>query len=105
MVRVFANGPGDPRSIPGQVIPKSQKMVLDTSLPNTQQFKVGIKGKVEQFREGSCALPHTHRCSNYRKGAFGSPSTKVANFTFILLNVGFTTIYIYIYIIMVFAII
>ena len=27
MVRVFANGPGDWGSIPGQVIPKSQKNV------------------------------------------------------------------------------
>ena len=30
MVRVFANDPGDQGSIPGRVIPKSQKMVLDT---------------------------------------------------------------------------
>ena len=34
--RVFANGPGDLGSIPGRVIPKTLKMVLDTSLPNTQ---------------------------------------------------------------------
>ena len=27
-------------------------MVLDTSLLNTQQYKVRIKGKVEQSREG-----------------------------------------------------
>ena len=30
-VRVFANGPGDLGSIPGRVIPKTQKMVLDAS--------------------------------------------------------------------------
>ena len=47
MVRVFAHGPGDLGSIPGRVIPKTQKMVLDTSLLNTQQYMVGIKGKVE----------------------------------------------------------
>ena len=35
MVRVFANGPRDPDSIPGRVIPKSQKMVHDASLLNT----------------------------------------------------------------------
>ena len=29
--RVFANGPGDHGSIPGHVIPKTLKMVLDTS--------------------------------------------------------------------------
>ena len=44
--RLFANGPGDLVSIPGRVIPKTLKMVLDTSLLNTQQYKVGIKGKV-----------------------------------------------------------
>ena len=35
--RVFGNGPGDLGSIPGNVIPKTIKMVLDTSLLNTQQ--------------------------------------------------------------------
>ena len=31
MVRVFANDLGDLGSIPGQVIPKTQKMVLDAT--------------------------------------------------------------------------
>ena len=35
MFRVFANGPGDQGSIPGQVIPKTQKMVFDAALHNT----------------------------------------------------------------------
>ena len=55
MGRVFANGPGDLASIPGRVIPKTLKMVLDASLLNTQQYKVHIKGKVEQFKERSSA--------------------------------------------------
>ena len=38
MSRVFANGPGDQGSIPGQVIPKTQKMVLDVSLLSTQHY-------------------------------------------------------------------
>ena len=42
--RVFANSPGDWSSIPGQVIPKTQKMVLDASLLNTQHYKECIKG-------------------------------------------------------------
>ena len=42
--RVFANGLRDLGSIPGRVIPKTLKMVLDTSLLNTQQYKVPIKG-------------------------------------------------------------
>ena len=56
---VFANGPGDLGSIPGHVIPKTLKMVLDTSLLNTQHYKVHIKGKVEQSREWSSTLPYT----------------------------------------------
>ena len=55
---MFANGPGDLGSIPGRVIPKTLKMVLDTSLLNTQQYKVCIKGKVEQSGERSSALPY-----------------------------------------------
>ena len=47
MSRVFANGPGDQGSISGRVIPKTQKMVLDSTLLNTQYYKVKIKGKVE----------------------------------------------------------
>ena len=57
--RVFTNGLGDLSSIPGRVIPKTLKMVLDTSLLNTQQYKVCIKGKVEQSKERSSALPYT----------------------------------------------
>ena len=57
--RVFANGPWDLGSIPGHVIPKTLKMVLDTVLLNTQQYKVRIEGKVEQSRERSSALPYT----------------------------------------------
>ena len=59
MIRVFADGPGLLGLIPGQVIPKTQKMVLDTSLLKTLQYKVRIKGKVEQSRERRSALPYT----------------------------------------------
>ena len=59
MVGVFANGPRDWGSIPGGVIPNTQKMVLAASLRNTQQNKVRIKGKVEQSRERVCALSYT----------------------------------------------
>ena len=58
-VKVFANGPEDRSSFPGRVILKTQKMVLDPSLLNTQHYKVWIKGKVEQSREWSSALPST----------------------------------------------
>ena len=45
MGRVFANGPGGWVSIPGRVIPKTQKMVLVATLLNTQHYKVRIKSK------------------------------------------------------------
>ena len=57
--RHFQNGPGDLGSIPGRVIPKTQKMVLDASLFNTQYYKVRIKGKVKQSRERSSVLSYT----------------------------------------------
>ena len=44
--RVFVTGSGDLGSISSHVIPNTFKMVLDTSLLNTQQYKVRIKGKV-----------------------------------------------------------
>ena len=59
MSTVFTNGPGDRGSIPGRVTPKTQKMVLDAALLNTQYYKVGIKGKVEQSRKRSSNLSYT----------------------------------------------
>ena len=50
-LRVFANSLGNLGLIPGRVIPKTQKMVLDASLLNLQHYKVLIKSKVEQSRE------------------------------------------------------
>ena len=55
---VFANDPGDLGSIPGRVKPKTLKMGLDAALLNIQQYKVSIKGKVEQSRERSSTLPY-----------------------------------------------
>ena len=79
--RVFANGLGELGSIPGRIIPKTQKMVLDTSLLNIQQYKVCIKSKVKQSRERSSTLPYNSVVA-FEKGAFWPPSTKVANFTY-----------------------
>ena len=55
--RVFADRPVDQGSIPGQFIPKTEKMILDAALFNTQYYKVRLKGKVEQSGETSSALP------------------------------------------------
>ena len=46
MSSVFTNDPGDHGSVPGRVIPKTQKIVLDAASLNTQHYKVRIKGKV-----------------------------------------------------------
>ena len=45
--QIILNGLGDLDSIPGRIIPKIFKMALDTSLLNTQQYKIRIKSKVE----------------------------------------------------------
>ena len=55
---MFANGPGNWGSILGRVIQKTQKMVLDAALLNTQHNKVWLKGEVEQSREWSCTFPY-----------------------------------------------
>ena len=72
MGRVFANGLGDQGSIPGQVIPKTQKMLLDAAFLNTKHYKVKIKSNPGK---GVVAI---------EKGAFGSPSTKVVYFLLML---------------------
>ena len=76
MVRALANDPGDLGSIPGQIIPKSKKMVLDTSLLNTPQYKVRIKGS-GAIQGKELHLPLRLSVEAVEKGAFGSPSTTV----------------------------
>ena len=71
---VFASRPGDRGSIPGLVIPKTQKMVLDASLLNTQHYKARIKGKWDNLgkRLGVIAI---------EEGTFGSLSAMVGQHT------------------------
>ena len=59
MSRVFANDPGELGSVPGWVIPKTQKMVLEAALLNTQLYEVRFKDKVKQSKERSSALPYS----------------------------------------------
>ena len=68
-------------SIPDWVIPKTQTVVLDASLLNTQHYKIHIKGKVEQSKESSSALPLPQGIVAIKMGAFCWRSTTVANFT------------------------
>ena len=58
MSRVFANGLGDRCPTLDRVILKTQNMLLDAALLNTQHYKVSIKGK-EQSREWSSTLSYT----------------------------------------------
>ena len=78
---VFGNGPGDRGSITGRVIPYNLKLVFDTSLFNTQQYKVHIKVKVEQSRERELFSLHLGLVA-IEKGTIRSPSTRVANCTY-----------------------
>ena len=59
-------------------------MILDNSFLNTQNYKVRIKGKVEQSREWSSGPPPLHLgIVVVEMEAFKSPSTMVANFTYL----------------------
>ena len=69
---IFANGPEDRGSIPGHVIPKTQKMVLDAALLNTQHYKVQIKGIVKQSRKVVALPPHLGVVV-IEQGDFGHP--------------------------------
>ena len=69
MGKVFANGSGDIGSVSGRVIPKTFKMVLDTSLHNTQHFKV--LSRVKWGNLGRRVAPSsTPQCSSYWKWSF-----------------------------------
>ena len=67
---MFSNSPGDRGSIPGQVIPKTQKLVLDISLHVSRVKWSNPRKEVAPFP--------TPRCSRKGKGTFRSPSIKVA---------------------------
>ena len=58
MGRVFAYGHGDKSSIAGRVISKTQKVLLFTTLFNTQHYEVRIEGEVELTREMRSTLPY-----------------------------------------------
>ena len=63
---MFTNGPGDQGSIPGQVIPKTQKIVLDATLLSTIRWGSWVKWS--NLRNGVVPSP-TPPCSSYWKGS------------------------------------
>ena len=63
--RVFTNGPGDWVSIPGRVIPKTQKVVLDAALLGTLSIiRWGSRVKWSNPGNGVAHSP-TPSCSSY----------------------------------------
>ena len=70
----------------------TQIMVFDAALLNTQHYKIRIKGKWNNLRNGVAPPQHLGVGEEaIERGTFGSPSTKNDNFTLRLY------IYIYIY--------
>ena len=74
MSRAFTNGLEDHGSIPGRIIPKTQKMVLDAALLNTHYWK-------DQGQSGAIQGMEKHPSQHFsvvaiEKGAFESVSTK-----------------------------
>ena len=104
-VRVFANGPGDLGSIPGRVIPKTLKWYLIPPCLTLSIIRYG--SRVKWSNPGKGVAPPLHLgVVAIEKGALGSPSTMVANFIYIYIQIYILTfmntyascIYIYIYI-------
>ena len=81
MVRVFVNGPGDLGSIPGRVIPKSQKWYLMP--PCLTLSIIRYVSRVKGVNPGKRLAPSLPLgVVAIEKGALGSPSTTVTNFAF-----------------------
>ena len=64
----FYNCSRDLGSIPGRIIPKILKMVLDTSLLNAQQLRYVLRVKWSNPGKGVASFP-TPQCCSYRKGS------------------------------------
>ena len=65
---VFTNGPGNPGSIPGQVIPKTLKMVLMP--PYLTLSLIRYRSRVKSRNPGKGVAPFpTPWCSSYQKGS------------------------------------
>ena len=92
-IRLIANVPGDQGSNPGRVIPKIQKMVLDTSLLHTQHCKGQINGKWSNSRKWVAPSSAPRCSSNGKREPSGRPWLRSVN-----LLIYYTNICIYIYI-------
>ena len=80
---VFTKSPGNRGSIPGLVISKTKKIVLDASLLSTQHLRYGSRIKWSNPGKRVAPFP-TPRWSSYWKREPSAPSSvTVANFTYI----------------------
>ena len=78
MSRVFTNGPGDRGLIPGRVIPKTLKLYLMP--PCLALSIIRYVSRVKWSNPGNGVALSLHLgVVAIEKGAFGSPSTMVAN--------------------------
>ena len=86
MVRVFTNGLGDWGSIQGRVIPKTKKWYL---IPLCLILStIRYVSRIEWSNPGKGVVPSLHLGEvAIEKGAFGSPLTTVANFTYVYIYV------------------
>ena len=81
MSRLLGNSPGDQGSIPGRVIPKTQNMVRDAAILTLSTIRWG--SRVKWSNPGMEERPLLYLgVVAIEKGAFGSPSTMVANLTY-----------------------
>ena len=80
--RVFADDPGDRGSLPGRVIPKTQKWYLTPPCLTLSIIRYGSRLKSSNSGKESYLFLHLSVVA-MEKGAFRSSSTKVANFTYI----------------------
>ena len=65
MVTVFANDSVDRGSTPRGVIQKTQKMILNAFLANTQHYEVGVKGKRSNPGKEEAPSPRSQYSSNW----------------------------------------
>ena len=79
MVRVLANGPGDQGSIPSQISQKTQKMVLDTSLLNTQHYKVWVKSNGSNPAKDVEPSPTPQSSGNWKRKLLSHLQLELAN--------------------------
>ena len=68
IVRVFTNGQGDLGSIPGRVIPKTQKWYLMSPCLTLSIIRYGSRVKWSNLENGVLPSPKPW-CSSYRKGS------------------------------------